>query len=771
MRPDVRARVRALRGTRVIGPVVRAADRVWWWRVIRRSGLVDSSYYAAQLGLPQMPVEAAVWHYIVRGFRRGYSVNPLFDEIHAGGVLPEVYRVPALYAYLLSDRPTVDVHPLWDARALGGDGASGALERLWALRHTEIPLRVGGESQLLTVTDFRSRAIDAARRWRRAGRTAAPAPARGDRMLALIQHRDRRYGAKVHQAGRFAQRDGATAILALVDPDLSQWVTASIAAEAVDGCTLRRYGRRPIWGTVVSESLHGWSDGHLVALDPRGSFSDDDVDRLLVRARDGVIAVPAVREHDGTLVGIGAAAVDHHGSLYRILAGHPVEDLAGLGSEISVPRLCGIAFASHSSRLTHPEARAAISDALDLEDVSDVIARDREAVVLPDVTTVLDEPAAAFDRSRRPLRSFDGVRTDREAAERILRAAGFDVSGWQKGARTRRPSPTMTWRRPSAHSQRWAIKICSPAGPRGDVWGDTHFAQGLAAALRRRGHDVIIDHFGAARRPSAHLDDVNVVVRGPYRIDPPSTGVNLQWIISHPDEVSRGEIAQFDQVFAASKTWSEKVSRQWSVPVEPLLECVDTDKFVPRGLPRTAEIVFVGTARGIARPSVVAPIRAGVDVKVYGPDWRPFIPASAVVAERIPNEALPERYETAAVVLNDQWPAMREEGFIAMRPFDVVAVGGRVISEPVDGIEEIFGGAVVTYRSPQHLVEMLRGNLDMLFPDDDELRLISRRIREQHSFDARAAVLQKAAQKVADQTAGSIMQFGSAGNRVGGASE
>uniref|UniRef100_UPI00278C17F6 glycosyltransferase family protein n=1 Tax=Escherichia coli TaxID=562 RepID=UPI00278C17F6 len=95
---------------------------------------------------------------------------------------------------------------------------------------------------------------------------------------------------------------------------------------------------------------------------------------------------------------------------------------------------------------------------------------------------------------------------------------------------------------------------------------------------------------------------------------------------------------------------------------------------------------------------------AGVPVKVYGPDWSAYIPEENVVAPFVPLDALPEMYERASVVLNDQWAEMREAGFPAMRPFDVIAAGGRVVSEEVDGLREALGPGVVTYRSEAELV-------------------------------------------------------------------
>jgi hypothetical protein len=288
---------------------------------------------------------------------------------------------------------------------------------------------------------------------------------------------------------------------------------------------------------------------------------------------------------------------------------------------------------------------------------------------------------------------------------------------------------------------RWAIKTAAPAGPRAESWGDTHFARGIAAALRRLGQTVVIDAFPARHRASTALDDVALVLRGPRAITPPPSGRALLWIISHPDEITAAELDPFEIVFAASTPWARSASRRFGRVIRPLLQCTDTTIFHPTGAQRTDDIVFVGTARGIARPSVVEPLRAGIRVQVYGPDWRGFIPATAIRATGIANAELGLRYETAGVVLNDHWPAMRAEGFISNRPYDVVAAGGRVISDHVEGIEQIFGGAVRTYADIGDLVTMLRSDVDRLFPSAAELAEISTRIRADDSFDARARAL------------------------------
>ena len=754
---------RSARGIRVVGPAVRAADRIWWARAIRRTGLVDSEFYAAQRGRHALSDRRAVAHYVARGFRNGLSLNPLFDEVFAGGTLPEVFRVPAMYAYAVSDRPTVSVHPWWDAvehgRRLAIDGSGvPALERVWNARDTaEIDLTIAGKTVRVPFRQFREWALFAARAWSRkdfSERVVWQAPERAaTTLIRMVQKNDRRYARLLGQGARLAQAKSDTeVVVVLIAPNASQWISAEILARAESSVRVVGCPASTRWADVVADRAAEAAGEVLAVLDPRIAVDDAEIESLVALAHGGAAAIPAVRAFDGTLVGIGAARV---GGVfpYRIMEDHPQEDLDALGElPIPVPLLTGRTVALPTRFVTESGGwnRALVNDG-ELEVLSAALREQDprvELLVVPNVRPVQEEPEEAFVQ-RRPAALRAAIAphcsADSARAEDLINRAGFVLHSWELGRR-QRPTARVQWRRPSATSQRWAIKICAPAGPRGEVWGDTHFALGLARALKRRGYFVAIDSFDARARSTAYLDDVAVVVRGPYRIDAPSAGISLQWIISHPDHVTRAEADAFDRVFAASSSWSAAASARWNIPVEPLFECTDTDQFFPRGLPRGEDIVFVGTARGIARPSVVAPLRAGIPVKVYGPDWRPFIPATAIVATSIPNTELPARYETASIVLNDQWPAMRREGFIAMRPFDAVAVGGRVVSESVEGINDIFGRAVVTYEEEADLVELLRQRPDELFPCDEELALISERIRRDHSFDARATVLVAAAQ-------------------------
>ena len=752
----LRALWRSAREIPLLGAPIRLADRVWWWRTIARSDVVDTDFYAAQCGRRRMSRALAIWHYVSCGFRHGLSVNPLFDEVHAGGGLPEIFRVPAMYAYLISDRPTVTVAPWWDAVDFArAAGVHSGLEHAWAHRDTlQLSLRAGTRELTVSVQDHREWAISAARAW------AGGRPIRLDgtaqdptfSLIRIIQAGDRNFARKLGLAADVLTREAAHVVVALVDPDASQWISAAVLGRIDPRITVLAAPARVTYADVVASATASASGDALVVVEPRADLTVSHVRRLLDLARTGSAVIPLSLAIEGTVVGVGSAHVGGEVP-YRILGSHPREDVDGLGGEpVSVPMITGRTFAIPLAPFLGAGGleRDLVNDG-ELEILSLRLRRRAPELALlvePRVMPVLDEPERAFARrkSARYARIFRASLPDAstEQATQLIDAAGFDVLGWNLASGAE-PVPELRWRPITAGGLRWAIKICAPAGPRGAVWGDTHFARGLANALRRAGQSVVVDAFEAQARATTYLDDVTVVIRGPYRIDPPRTGIALQWIISHPDQVSKAELQRFHRVFAASTRWPEKIGREWGILVEPLLEATDVDLFHPRGLARTEDIVFVGTARGIARPSVVEPIRAGIPVKVYGPDWRPFIPAAAIAADSIPNAELSERYESASIVLNDQWPAMRREGFIAMRPFDVVAAGGRVISEDVDGIEAIFGGAVVAYRDERELVELLRLDPSELFPDDAALALIAARIRDEHSFDTRARTLVAAA--------------------------
>lgn len=333
---------------------------------------------------------------------------------------------------------------------------------------------------------------------------------------------------------------------------------------------------------------------------------------------------------------------------------------------------------------------------------------------------------------------------------------GLEVVGWQpppvgeQGAPRRPATPLVRRLRPvRTHVEghevprlHWAIKIAAPF--RGaQRWGDEHFAESLAQGLRRLGQHVVVDTRDTRVRPSAHLDDVVLQLRGLMPLPPQPGAVNLAWVISHPEDVRREEVVGYDGVFAASETWAEQATRAWGLPVHPLLQCTDPARFHPDAAVADTgyKVLFVGNSRNIRRRVVGWAVDADVRTDVVGQGWDGVVPSSWVRGEYLPNEGLAAAYRGAGVVLNDHWDDMLRDGFVSNRLFDAVASGARVLTDPVPGLEELFQGCAVAVRDAEHLRTLVDLPRDQVFPQSDERAVIADQVRVHHSFEARARTL------------------------------
>ncbi|HEX5916326.1 MAG TPA: glycosyltransferase, partial [Nocardioides sp.] len=281
-----------------------------------------------------------------------------------------------------------------------------------------------------------------------------------------------------------------------------------------------------------------------------------------------------------------------------------------------------------------------------------------------------------------------------------------------------------------------------PAAQRGDRWGDTYFARSLADALERRGQHVAIDRRDARQRDSRDHDDVLLVLRGLDRVAPRPGLLNVEWIISHPDMISPDEVAGFDLVYAASASWSERVSREWGTPVTPLLQCTDTRWFHPdRAEPDTGPaLLFVGNSRGIYRYAVRSALAIGADLTLHGNDWTDFVERDQIASGGVDNREVGVLYASAGIVLNDHHLDMRRDSFASNRLFDAAACGARILSDRIDGLEEIFSGLVLPFDNEHELARLVKPPYDA-FPDNAARRAIATRIIAEHSFDKRAETL------------------------------
>jgi len=460
-------------------------------------------------------------------------------------------------------------------------------------------------------------------------------------------------------------------------------------------------------------------------------------------ADDGVAAAQALLlRPDGTVRSAGLV-VPEEGAAYDLLDGFPVEDARVAGEPFGGARSAVLALrrADADAVLAGRPAddlalsralRARTGAALRVVPGSVVVVRD----ALPSVPAVPDaEPGLTPDD------------------ERLWAACGFAVRGRDAAGR-----PALRWVGPPGSQTppvRWAIKNPAPSGPVGEVWGDTHFARSLARELRRLGAHVVVDHRPAWHRASGTHDDVALVIRGPEAYQPRAGGPRtvLAWVISYPDTVTGEEVRAYDRVLAASTVWAERAAERWGVPVEPMLQATDADRFTPDSAePDTgAGVLFVGNTRGVYRTIVRDAVESGLDLTVYGRGWHVFLDPALVAGYRIDNHELSAVYRSARVVLNDHFDDMRREGFLSNRLFDAAASGARVVTDDVPGLDDVFGPLVQVYRTRDDLVALATlTDPDPVFGDDAERRRVAEVVRREHSFTARARRLVEVAAELRD---------------------
>lgn len=289
---------------------------------------------------------------------------------------------------------------------------------------------------------------------------------------------------------------------------------------------------------------------------------------------------------------------------------------------------------------------------------------------------------------------------------------------------------------------RWAIKTSVPGDEGGKGWGDLYFAQEIAASLTSLGHIARVDTRDKVINSESAFDDVVLVIRGVERIRPQKGAINLLWVISHPSRISHHELKSFDAIFAASTKWAKSKSKN-GVNVTPLLQATNPQKFNPTvAVPDSGdELLFIGNSRHEFRQIIKDVLSEGLRPAIYGRDWEEFISPDFIKSSFVPNEQVAGKYRAAGIVLNDHWPDMAKNGFYSNRLFDAVASGARVISDEIDGVKEIFDGAVKTYSSAQDLSRLSSKEFRYSWGSDTEIAERAQRIGTEHSFDARAYVL------------------------------
>ena len=290
-------------------------------------------------------------------------------------------------------------------------------------------------------------------------------------------------------------------------------------------------------------------------------------------------------------------------------------------------------------------------------------------------------------------------------------------------------------------ARRIAVRIGPSYWKNAHIWGDYHFARSLQRYLERAGHPTrlrLVRDWGTA---AAAGEDATVHVFGNQEPHNRPSQVNVLWQISHPDLASETLYASYDHAFVASDAFAAVMARRSTVPVDPLHQATDPERFFPDPTGPRHELLFVANYRP-NRPIVDWLLPTDRDLAVYGNGWNKHgLDPRHHLGLHIPNEDLRHFYSSASIVLNDTWDDMRAAGFISNRIYDALACGAFVLSDDVAGLADEFDGGVAVYRDEAGLREATERYLDAPAFRRETAERGRSAVLERHTFERRAAAL------------------------------
>ncbi len=295
-----------------------------------------------------------------------------------------------------------------------------------------------------------------------------------------------------------------------------------------------------------------------------------------------------------------------------------------------------------------------------------------------------------------------------------------------------------------------AIKTAVPRPRMSERWGDHHFAVGLQAALRRQGHTVRVDSrktWDTEHQPN----EIDLVIRGRAAYGRKPSHLSVAWIISHSEKVKLEEASAYDLCFAAGEPVKARLANSGACDPVLLPQAFDADRMYPPADPLSPRsgVFFAGIARSFDRPAVEFAVATQQPLTLFGAGWEKTDAAPYHEGVRVLNSELGGHYRAAEVVLNDHTPGMRSEGVPSNRIFDALACGAPVVSDAVAWLPDDLRHWVYFFddeASFSDAVEQARNENDKKRKARHDFAMS---MKYTHSFDARAADITAALQKVA----------------------
>ncbi|MEY2459904.1 MAG: hypothetical protein QOG30_1734, partial [Acidimicrobiaceae bacterium] len=358
--------------------------------------------------------------------------------------------------------------------------------------------------------------------------------------------------------------------------------------------------------------------------------------RLAAAVTDDVVAATPVVMHPARP---RAQATPHDGrvrsaglSIDVTADGVPVVVAAGAGTVVEPDRPASEVAAASAACVLFDRAAYEKAGGLAITDDLDIALVELCTRLRSGGGRIVVEPTAVMI-DHRPVRSRRQLRTPIDS----------DGVAWRAAIERSGPALFRSARRMAPGLLRFVITVAAPSAEGASWWGDWHVAEGLAAGLRRLGHEVRVQTFDHVDDPSGRVFDVRVVLRGLKPVRRSVGQRHVLWIISHPELIEDHELAAADLVLVASPRFADHVRSRVATPVEVLLQATDHRRFHPRPIDPDHQhaVTVVARTRAVLRPVVADALAVGLRPAIYGDGWGDLVDPELVVADHVENDELP----------------------------------------------------------------------------------------------------------------------------------
>ncbi|MGB3559429.1 MAG: tetratricopeptide repeat protein, partial [Geitlerinemataceae cyanobacterium] len=243
------------------------------------------------------------------------------------------------------------------------------------------------------------------------------------------------------------------------------------------------------------------------------------------------------------------------------------------------------------------------------------------------------------------------------------------------------------------------------------------------------------------------LLDVLVVMRDDYHLPSlknakPSL-VKVIWARNWFERLaSREWVGDYDCIWSSSQHAADYLSEQLSKPVTVMRIATNADRFLGTEVnPEfSSDYCFTGSYWDAHREIIdlLEPENLPYKFALYGYNWEKVEKFKKWSRGSLSYTEIPKVYAATKIVIDDANLVTKEWGSVNSRVFDALGAGALVITNGVKGSEEVFGGLLPTYDSPESLEALLREYLTDEPKRLERVAQLQKMVLEQHTYNNRA---------------------------------